>query len=118
MKSFFDELKKDEDGFIDKDKIYWEEKNDYIYVEKLAFCGCGNPEEVSINYILPILIKIKDQYNFDYDNLQDMFVLYYLTDKNFIEHGSTVRCSWLTENGKILLNDLMQIKKECKEEED
>jgi len=35
-----------------------------------------------------------------------MFFVYWANDKGFLEHGSTARCSWLTEKGKSIIVDI------------
>lgn len=47
--------------------------------------------------------------NRNYEALID-FVLYILNDKGFLEHGSSIGGSWLTDKGKLFLY-LLEINK-------
>jgi len=101
-------LKKENDGFLDETGCFWVTRKDYILMELLGFCGCGNPEEVA-KYVIKFL-RILDRKNWrDYDDLDYMFFVYWANNKGFAEHGSTARCSWLTDKGKELLAELKKL---------
>jgi len=57
------------------------------------------------------LRKLENQEWEEYENLEYMFFVYWANDKGFAEHGSTARCSWLTEKGQELLKDLEELEK-------
>jgi hypothetical protein len=95
-----------------------------FHYEDLGLCGCGSPEETYevIRKILNIQSSDKDwrtkqrefseicnadMNNENYNGLIQ-FVLYVLDNKGFLEHGSSISGSWLTEKGKIYL-DLLNV---------
>lgn len=39
-------------------------------------------------------------------NVPYMFLCYWSNHEGLSEHGTTVRCSWLTDKGRELLNDI------------
>ena len=99
-----------------------------FHYEDLGLCGCGCPEETYevIRKILNIQSsnakwetkqkQFSELCNADMDNANYsgliQFVLYVLDNKGFLEHGSSIGGSWLTEKGKIyldLLNALSEI---------
>ena len=82
-----------------------EELKEHIQIEVLGLCGCGNPDDITI-WIGEMLKKLDSQNWGEYSDMPYMFFVYWANDKNFAEHGTTVRCSWLTESGKKLLNDI------------
>ena len=70
--------------------------------EELGLCGCGCPEEV-VQYVGSMLIMLQRRDWQDYDNLPYMFFVYWANHNGYAEHGTTARCSWLTEKGERLL---------------
>lgn len=103
-----DKLKKLEDGFEDAKGLFWQTEADYLQCDILGFCGCGNPEEVMI-YVKQFLEKLEKQDWGQYEDMPYMFLIYWANDKNFAEHGTTARCSWLTDTGKELLRDINRV---------
>lgn len=101
-------------GYIDDDGCAWKSKKDFLQISILDFCGCGNGDEVMI-YVKNYLEEIKSaKWDRTLDDLSYTFFLYWADHKEFIEHGTTVRCSWLTPKGKELLNDINWcLKNEC-----
>ena len=96
--------------YEDKDGTTWEEKKDYLQISVLGFCGCGNQDEV-MGYVYAMLKRVADTtidkgIEFEYSDLPSMFFLYWADKNNFIEHGTTIRCSWLTDLGKQLIADI------------
>lgn len=105
------------DGFIDPDGIHWETKSDYLMMGILPSCGCGNPESIG-KYVKDMLLKHVKQTNSEdrscwnitkYDDLPVMFFLSWATKEGYIDHGVTIRCSWMTKEGDDLLNDLITL---------
>lgn len=99
--------------YLDEDGVSWENKSSYLKIKILHLCGCGNSDEVMI-YIRDMLKRFEgeDPKFGGYDDLPFMFFTYWANHNNFLEHGSTVRCSWLTDKGEELLRDIEQILKE------
>lgn len=112
MKSFFDELVWTESiDFPYKNKVTdtcYSSRESYLCSEILPSCGCGDP--LSIGYYVKTMIEsYVGQENWDkvnYDDLPTMFFLSWADRQGFTEHGTTIRCSWLTEKGEMLLRDL------------
>lgn len=95
-----------------------------IVLDKLGFCGCGSPEDVLklLKEVLEILDmrnpRDKDSWQISYKKLEERFYkddtlltffLYWLDDKELTEHGGSVGGSWLSSEGKILLEKLRNI---------
>tara|TARA_R110000868_G_scaffold268789_2_gene527987 strand:+ start:4729 stop:5091 length:363 start_codon:yes stop_codon:yes gene_type:complete len=106
----------DEYKYIDEDGTSWKSKSDYLQINILDFCGCGNGNEV-MRYIQDHLINLENQEWGSYEDIPTMFLLYWLNHKGFSEHGTTVRCSWLTDLGKELLADINWCLEHEKEED-
>lgn len=120
-----EQLKPLEDGtFEDPSGCSWSSRADYLLLGILPCCGCGNPYLVG-KYIKEMLLRhVHQTGSGDYScwectNHEDfpdvMFFLSWATNKGYIEHGSTVRCSWMTPEGEELLRDLNDIEEEAKE---
>jgi len=105
------------DKFKQSDGTYLDEQGTTYFTEKdflgslLGFgCMCGNPDAV-FDYVRDILRCVRDK---DYDKQEVLagsegamyFTLYHLDELGLIEHGTSVRYSWLTDEGKELLEDL------------
>lgn len=92
--------------YEDKDGTSWENEKDYLQISVLGFCGCGNQDDV-MGYVYDMLKKVDNvHYEFEYSDIQSMFFLYWADKQNFIEHGTTIRCPWLTDLGKQLITDI------------
>ena len=107
-------------GYEDQEGIFWKSKTAYICTGILPSCGCGCPESIG-QYVKEMFLKhVKQSYsddcscwdNNDYDDLPVMFFLSWADREKYIEHGTTIRCSWMTEKGDELLNDLIEIESE------
>jgi len=94
--------------YTDENSVSWSSKSSYLQIEYLGFCGCGDPTSAMI-LIRDILNSIKeggtDQTLFPSDGLY-YFMLYWLDDKGFTEHGTSIHGCWLTDLGKEILNDI------------
>lgn len=126
------------EGYIDDNNGYYENALDFIQCYLFGFCICGNPE-LNVEYVkkglkhisqkCPYDYKYKEEFNKWMDNWEKegieifgnkkskQFFLYWATNEGFIEHGSSIIGSWLTDEGEELLKDLSIIVKEIKEEE-
>lgn len=81
---------------------------------KLGICGCGNPEDSykAVHELLLLVRELvkKDPDNFWYkqwnalmENPYALTVLYMLSDREFLEHGTSVYGSWITSEGNRLI---------------
>jgi hypothetical protein len=103
---------KEKDGMlVDEEGCSWDSYKSYIECEVLGFCGCGNPDEI-LEYTKVMLGKLKNQEWGEYSDHPYMFFVYWANEKGFAEHGSTARCSWLTELGEEILRDIKTVGKE------
>jgi hypothetical protein len=91
--------------YLDEDGVSWRNKSEYLQMEILGFCGCGNPDEVMI-YVKNYLQDCNDSKFGSYEDIPYMFLAYWADHNGYTEHGTTVRCSWLTDKGKELLSDI------------
>lgn len=103
-----DKLKKVDDSecpYLDDEGVSHRSKKEYLQISVLGFCGCGDGDAVMV-YVKEFLEKLDRQDWGEYEDMPYMFLCYWADDKGFTEHGTTVRCSWLTDLGKELLNDI------------
>ena len=102
-----DKLKKVMDGYVDDTGCFHESKADYM-IDIIGLCGCGNSEEVA-GYVRQRLEAIEKSNHPSYEDLPAMFFIYWANDKKYAKHGTTARCSWLTDKGKELLADMKEV---------
>ena len=75
-----------------------EESRDYIF-QLLGFCGCVNHEVVG--WMISELRKCRSS---TYDASNDSVkARVYMDSKEWIEHGTAIRGSWLTKEGENIL---------------
>lgn len=107
-------------GFIAPDGGHWDTKADYLMMGVLPSCECGNPSSIG-KYVKDMLLKHVKQTDGEdyscwditqYEDLPVMFFLSWADHEGYIEHGTTIRCSWMTEKGDELLRDLVEVEKE------
>lgn len=107
-------------GFIAPDGCYWDTKSAYLLMGVLPSCGCGDPSSIG-KYVKEMLLKYVKQTKSEdrscwditkYEDLPVMFFLSWADHEGYIEHGTTIRCSWMTEKGDELLRDLIEIERE------
>jgi hypothetical protein len=117
-----EKLKQLEDGtFEDDGGCNWDSRAEYLFMGVLPSCGCGTPSDIG-RYVRGMLLKHvgypstkfvlgegrKEWNENGYEDFPLMFFLSWATQEGYIEHGTTVRCSWLTSKGEELLRDLEQ----------
>ena len=92
-----------------------------LVFKDLGLCGCGDPDAVldMLEYFLSrhYLSGHEDNYIFTWEEKEIfakehstellLFLLYILNDKGFLDHGSSVMGSWITEKGERFL-ELLQ----------
>ena len=124
--SLFDVLVPFEDatfgGFLDADGCHHDSRADYLYLEVLHLCGCGEPDSVA-RYIGTTLRRYVGRPGESaeapsYDDLPTMFFLYWADHAGYVEHGTTIRCGWLTAKGEALLEAIDTVLKEEGESSD
>ncbi len=93
-----------EHPYKDLEDCHYESKTSFLASE-LGFCGCGDNQEV-LGYVRDMLLKFNNSDWNSYRDLPYMFFAYWGNDKHFLEHGTTARCSWLTDLGKELISDI------------
>lgn len=104
-----EKLVKDGVGFVDENGVYHESEKAYLQQNILGFCGCGNPDEVML-YVETMLEKLDNEEWGDYEDMPYMFFVYWANENDFVEHGISARCSWLTDKGRDLLADIKKVK--------
>lgn len=103
-----EKLKKQNDTdfpYLCEDGISHASKKDYLQTTILGFCGCGDPDAV-MTYVGDFLKKLDNQKWGEYEDMPYMFLVYWADHNGFSEHGTTARCSWLTDKGKELMADI------------
>jgi len=68
----------------------------------LGLCCCGCPEML-VEYIRKMLLRVHERDFGTYEDLPYMFFVNWADDKGLINHGTTVRCGWLTDKGRKFL---------------
>ena len=98
-------IKQEDGGFIDKEGCHWDTEAEYLQIDILGLCVCGNPDDIML-YIKEMLEELEKKDYGEYEDKPYMFFIYWANKKGFAEHGSTARCSWLTDKGEELLRDI------------
>jgi len=113
-------IKSDDVGYIDPDGCRWDSPSDYLMIGILPSCGCGDPASIG-RYVKEMFLKhVKQTGSEDYscwsithyDDLPVMFFLSWADREGYVEHGTTIRCSWMTEKGDELLKDILLIERD------
>lgn len=115
-----EKLKKVDDScfpYLDEDGVSHRSKKGYLQTNILHFCGCGDPDSVMV-YVKDFLKRLDEQKWGEYEDIPYMFLVYWADHNGFAEHGTTARCSWLTEKGQELLADIEWCLENEKEELD
>ena len=86
------------------------------------YCSCGSTEDM-LEYVASLLRRMENRTiaqrenrahdpsdEFDYEDWPGMFALYVLDTLGLTEHGVSVRCSWLTDKGRELMEDVEELK--------
>ena len=103
---------------------YWKGHELVEMVDELGICGCGRPHEVYklIHIIMKAIskhgVKINQSITYEPWPAYHAFVIYQLNKMEFLEHGSSIYGSWLTEKGKKLIEALNEMEKYDYEYED
>jgi len=104
-------------GFMSHDGSHWDTKAEYLMTGVLFSCGCGDPSSIG-KYVKDMFLKHVYQNGTNnyscweityYEDLPVMFFLSWADREGYIEHGTTIRCSWMTEKGNELLSDLIEV---------
>jgi hypothetical protein len=101
-----------------KIKVYYPSMNLEL-INELAICGCGKPDEVYelIHYWLKDIRDKKFGHLYEYEKDKDVdirfryLLLYILDGHEFIEHGTTIHCPWITDKGNDLIDVLDEFEK-------
>jgi hypothetical protein len=113
-------------------RVYCEEElfevcEDFFYYEKLNWCGCGSPEtakRVVRDYLEATSLKydekrqaLKKRFGVGdvYGNELMLCLAYAIDGAGLTEHGSSIGCAWVTDEGKMFLW-LLKNNKELDEE--
>lgn len=109
------DLREENGIWIDRDEFGFKSKSEYVFTKLLPSCGCGNPRSISrsiAEYVLGMLKTYTPKAGEDpliaaqYEDLPVMFFLSWADREGYIEHGTTIRCSWLTKKGEELIIDI------------
>lgn len=88
-------------------------------LNSLGICGCGNPD-LAYKAVHEMLKRSSSKEESTITCAMDnddtsipyiYFMAYMLDYLGFLEHGSSIRCSWLTEKGEKLLKALEVLEK-------
>lgn len=106
-------LQPDGDMWLDDQGTSWTSPTAFVAIKLLGFCGCGAEDE-ALDFVLEALEAFGDHRHIHEllpDNGLGAFVLYQFDHLGLIEHGTTVRASWLTDDGEAILAFLRERKK-------
>ena len=100
---------------VDVDEFFCvDEITDYFYFEDLKFCGCGYRDE-SEKLIMSILDTFDAYHCYNFDSEHDEtkiglhdIALKILDSHGFIDHGTSIYSSFLTNKGKMYLDSLRE----------
>lgn len=125
------------------------ELHDWVFSD-LGFCGCGDPEG-ALDFLRSVLLAIRkrhsdneidesqqqsqERWSRNSDALRELIgmettsamawsYLYFLNDKELLEHGGNCCGSWLTEKGEEVLDAMLKFDSEtivdcgCDDDED
>lgn len=91
----------------------WDDMDELVSVGMLGFCGCVGDEPIAkARDVMKDLDRTDDNWirwdelvarHFGGDEAYGYFVLQYLDRRGLVEHGTSIRSSWLTEKGKECL---------------
>jgi hypothetical protein len=102
-------------GFqMDKDGVAWTSRADYLKQGVLPLCGCGDSDAI-LRWIVEMFRLHVGQSTWDTNSSEDMSTMFFLswaTSQDYIEHGATLRCSWMTPKGEELLRDIETVLQE------
>lgn len=104
-------MKDDDNWYIDDDGISYPNGIRGMFMSKeLSFCGCisGEIEDDFINVLREFLNNEHIYYtqiakNLNLDEKYIELILQYLDDKGFLDHGGSLRGSWLSDEGVVKL---------------
>jgi hypothetical protein len=98
-------------GFFDENGVAWATKADYLKQGVLPLCNCGDSDAI-LKYIFNMFKSYVGQSTWStikYEDMPVMFFLSWATNQDYIEHGVSIRCSWITPKGEELLKDIETI---------
>ena len=116
---YIDKFKMEDGTYKNEEGVSFKDAKSFISISVFGICGCSGEEWVEI--IVKTLIHfntwidtgkywgdlVKDVY---LDNESAAYIVANLLDnKGFIEHGTAIRGSWITDKGKELLSDIQEI---------
>lgn len=101
------------------DGLWWFDDNDIAYSTKLSclqngylgLCSCGNPDEITM-YVISMLERLENRSCGEYEDMPYMFFVSWANEQGYAEHGTAIKNSWLTDDGKQLLDMLREEMKE------
>jgi len=92
-----------DDGYIDQDGLHYDTPAEWLWIGILGGCGCGSAEhfaEESVRLLTDFATPMELRKNLAYDSEFYELLAHWIDSVGLIEHGTTVRGSWLTEKGK------------------
>lgn len=90
-------------GYTDPTGTTWDSYEQYVTIGLCGLCGCGrNSIKADIIAVLRDTEQLVEVPDTEYYEL----MLHLLDDKELVEHGTSVRGSWLTDRGKEIQAEL------------
>lgn len=86
--------------------------NEFVkLIDELKICGCGNPEMVyRLIHVVMKEIRESGVRTDDYVGYY-AYMIYQLNEQGFLDHGSGIYGSWVTEKGEKLIKALDEMAK-------
>lgn len=94
---------------------YLRYNNDVMLVSEIPICGCGTSGacyEWLVEYLTDLEEQNWDKYDYDSPEWKYIQIINgFLEDLELVDHGTTCRCSWLTDKGRKVLETLKFMQK-------
>lgn len=89
---------------------YYEPNKFVKIIDKLHICGCGRPDH-TYGLIHQVMKEISENGVETEATPYYDFMIYQLNHMGFLEHGTIIYGSWITKEGKELMQALEEMKK-------
>jgi len=103
--------------YLDDQGVSWTSRANYIELNILGFCACGDPD-ASLLYVEKMLLALRDKDRKAFNDDAGQFFLYWADHNEFADHGTSIHGSWLTDKGLELLRDIESVRGELEADDE